>query len=75
MQQRRLGLFNSDRANELCVWLMGAISRRCRRLSAGVAPYESMHVAADWFDNADINENTREMIGRTNAQRLFGLKH
>jgi 2,3-dihydroxybenzoate decarboxylase len=38
-------------------------------------PYESMHVAADWFDNADINENTREKIGRTNAQRLFGLKH
>jgi predicted TIM-barrel fold metal-dependent hydrolase len=37
-------------------------------------PYESMHEAAAWFDNAAINDNTREKIGRTNAQRLFGLK-
>jgi 2,3-dihydroxybenzoate decarboxylase len=37
-------------------------------------PYESMHAAAHWFDNADINENTREKIGRTNSERLFGLK-
>jgi len=33
-----------------------------------------MHGAADWFDHAAINDNTREKIGRTNAQRLFGLK-
>jgi len=37
-------------------------------------PYESMQDAADWFDHAAINDNTREKIGRTNAQRLFGLK-
>jgi len=37
-------------------------------------PYESMHEAAAWFDNAAINDNTREKIGRTNAERLFGLK-
>ncbi len=37
-------------------------------------PYESMHEASAWFDNASINDNTREKIGRTNAERLFGLK-
>jgi len=37
-------------------------------------PFESMHQAAAWFDNASINENTREKIGRTNAECLFGLK-
>jgi gamma-resorcylate decarboxylase len=37
-------------------------------------PYESMHEASAWFDNAAINDNTREKIGRTNAERLFGLK-
>jgi gamma-resorcylate decarboxylase len=37
-------------------------------------PYESMQEAAAWFDNAAINDNTREKIGRTNAERLFGLK-
>jgi gamma-resorcylate decarboxylase len=37
-------------------------------------PYESMHEAVAWFDNAAINDNTREKIGRTNAERLFGLK-
>jgi predicted TIM-barrel fold metal-dependent hydrolase len=34
-----------------------------------------MHEAAAWFDNAAINDNTREKIGHTNAERLFGLKH
>jgi hypothetical protein len=33
-----------------------------------------MNAAADWFDNADINENTRKKTGRTTADRLFGLK-
>jgi 2,3-dihydroxybenzoate decarboxylase len=37
-------------------------------------PFESMQEAATWFDNAAINDNTREKIGRTNAQRLFKLK-
>jgi gamma-resorcylate decarboxylase len=37
-------------------------------------PYESMQEAAAWFDDAAINDNTREKIGRTNAERLFGLK-
>jgi gamma-resorcylate decarboxylase len=37
-------------------------------------PYESMYEAAAWFDNAAINDNTREKLGRTNAERLFGLK-
>ncbi len=37
-------------------------------------PYESMHEAVAWFDNAVINDNTREKIGRTNAEHLFGLK-
>jgi predicted TIM-barrel fold metal-dependent hydrolase len=27
-----------------------------------------------WFDNAAISDNTRQKIGRTNAERLFGLK-
>jgi gamma-resorcylate decarboxylase len=34
-------------------------------------PYESMRVAAEWFDNADISENDRLKIGRTNAMGLF----
>lgn len=34
-------------------------------------PYESMRVAAEWFDNADISENDRLKIGRTNAMDLF----
>ena len=37
-------------------------------------PFESMQDAATWFDNAAINDNTREKIGRTNAERLFKLK-
>jgi predicted TIM-barrel fold metal-dependent hydrolase len=34
-------------------------------------PYESMRVAAEWFDNADISENDRLKVGRTNAMDLF----
>ena len=37
-------------------------------------PFESMQDAATWFDNAAINDNTREKIGRTNAEHLFKLK-
>jgi gamma-resorcylate decarboxylase len=37
-------------------------------------PYESMHEAAAWFDSASISDHARVKIGRTNAQRLFGLK-
>jgi gamma-resorcylate decarboxylase len=37
-------------------------------------PFESMQEAATWFDNAAINDTTREKIGRTNAERLFKLK-
>jgi 2,3-dihydroxybenzoate decarboxylase len=34
-------------------------------------PYESMRVASDWFDNADISQDDRVKIGQTNARRLF----
>jgi gamma-resorcylate decarboxylase len=34
-------------------------------------PYESMRVASDWFDNADISDDDRIKIGQTNARRLF----
>jgi gamma-resorcylate decarboxylase len=37
-------------------------------------PFESMEAAATWFDNAAINDTTREKIGRTNAEHLFKLK-
>jgi gamma-resorcylate decarboxylase len=37
-------------------------------------PYESMHEAADWFDNAAINDNDRVKIGRENSEKLFRLK-
>jgi hypothetical protein len=37
-------------------------------------PLQSVHEAAAWFDYAVINDNTREKIGRTNAERLLGLK-
>lgn len=36
-------------------------------------PYESMYEAAAWFDSAPISDNTRTKIGRSNAERLFGL--
>jgi gamma-resorcylate decarboxylase len=36
-------------------------------------PYESMYEAAAWFDGASISDNTRAKIGRSNAQRIFGL--
>jgi 2,3-dihydroxybenzoate decarboxylase len=34
-------------------------------------PYESMREASDWFDNAQINENTRAQVGYLNARRAF----
>lgn len=37
-------------------------------------PYESMRVAADWFDNAPISEEDRRKIGRGNAEKLFSLR-
>jgi gamma-resorcylate decarboxylase len=37
-------------------------------------PYESMREAADWFDNAAINDNDRVKIGRSNSEKLFRLK-
>ena len=36
-------------------------------------PFENIDHAADWFDSAAISENDRLKIGRTNADRLFGL--
>jgi len=37
-------------------------------------PYESMREAAEWFDNAAINDNDRVKIGRSNSEKLFRLK-
>lgn len=37
-------------------------------------PFESMREAADWFDNAAINDNDRIKIGRSNSEKLFRLK-
>jgi predicted TIM-barrel fold metal-dependent hydrolase len=37
-------------------------------------PFEEIDHAAVWFDDADISENDRLKIGRTNAARLFKLK-
>ncbi len=36
-------------------------------------PFEEVADAASWFDAAEIPEAQRLKIGRTNAQRLFGL--
>jgi 2,3-dihydroxybenzoate decarboxylase len=36
-------------------------------------PFENIDHAADWFDDADISEADRRMIGRDNAARLFKL--
>ena len=36
-------------------------------------PFEDIDRAAVWFDDADISENDRLKIGRTNAARLFKL--
>ena len=37
-------------------------------------PFEDMSDAADWFDNAQIDEADRHRIGRTNAIKLFKLR-
>jgi predicted TIM-barrel fold metal-dependent hydrolase len=36
-------------------------------------PYEDMGEATEWFDHAAIGEPDRVKIGRSNAQKLFGL--
>jgi predicted TIM-barrel fold metal-dependent hydrolase len=36
-------------------------------------PFENVRDAAEWFDNASISEPDRVKIGRSNAERLFGL--
>ncbi len=36
-------------------------------------PFEEMAEAAEWFDAVPIAEADREKIGRSNAERLFGL--
>jgi predicted TIM-barrel fold metal-dependent hydrolase len=37
-------------------------------------PFEDFGEAATWFDKAEISEDARRKIGRTNAMRLFKLK-
>ncbi len=36
-------------------------------------PFEDVRDAAEWFHSASISETDRIKIGRTNAQKLFGL--
>ena len=36
-------------------------------------PFENIDLAAQWFDAAEISEDDRRKIGRTNAERLFKL--
>jgi|TARA_B100001964_G_scaffold11012_1_gene11689 2,3-dihydroxybenzoate decarboxylase len=36
-------------------------------------PFENMDHAARWFDSADINEETRQKVGRDNSVQLFGI--
>ena len=36
-------------------------------------PFETVEDACTWFDNAEISEEERQMIGRTNAIKLFNL--
>ena len=38
-------------------------------------PFEDIGQASIWFDQAEISENDREKIGRTNALNLFKLNH
>jgi predicted TIM-barrel fold metal-dependent hydrolase len=44
-----------------------------RLLFAADHPFERTAEAADWFDHAPLSVADRTKIGRTNAQRLFGL--
>lgn len=37
-------------------------------------PYETMSQAANWFDNLPVSNNDKLKMGRTNAQKLFGLE-
>jgi predicted TIM-barrel fold metal-dependent hydrolase len=36
-------------------------------------PYEELEQGAEWWDTAEISEEDRLQIGRTNAIRLLGL--
>ena len=45
-----------------------------RLLFAADHPFERMDDAASWFDAAPISEPDRHKIGRTNAERLLGLR-
>lgn len=36
-------------------------------------PFESMENGSAWFDNADISDEDRLAMGRTNAVKLFNL--
>jgi gamma-resorcylate decarboxylase len=36
-------------------------------------PYESTEDTADWFDDLEMNENTREALAYGNAKQLFKL--
>lgn len=44
-----------------------------RVLFATDYPFEEMEDGATWFDDVSIAESDRLKIGRTNAQRIFGL--
>ena len=36
-------------------------------------PYEDAQVAADWIDNADIDDAARQRVCWDNAAALFGI--
>jgi 2,3-dihydroxybenzoate decarboxylase len=36
-------------------------------------PFEEMPQGAEWFDNAEIDEDLRQKVGRENAVKLFSL--
>jgi 2,3-dihydroxybenzoate decarboxylase len=38
-------------------------------------PFEDIRQGCEWFDHASIAEADRLKIGRTNAQKLFGIDH
>jgi len=44
-----------------------------RLLFATDFPFEEVGTACNWFDNCDIGENDRQIIGRDNSIKLFNL--
>jgi 2,3-dihydroxybenzoate decarboxylase len=36
-------------------------------------PFDEMVQGSEWFDNAVIDEDLRQKVGRENAARLFSL--